>query len=199
MHHPFEMREHRNPRLALHPIDQAFSAARHNDVERAVRPLEHLADRLARGEGNARNRGFGQAGLLQPVGEAGMDRGRRVKTVRSAAQHHRVAALEAERAGVGGHVRPALVNDADDAERRRHAFDDEAVWAGEGREHPSDRIGQRGDVLEPARDRLDAAGIESEPVDQGRAQVLGASLERDRSALAARIPAARSRKSRAAA
>ena len=174
MHDALEMGEHRDPRLALHPVDQALSAAGHDDVERAVQAAQHLADRLARGEGRARDRGLRQARGLEAVGEAGMDRGRRVKTVRSAAQHHSVAALEAERAGVGGDIRPALVDDADDAKRRRHPFDDEAVGAGERRQHPTDRIGQVRDLLEPARDRLDATGIESEPVDQGRAQVLRA-------------------------
>ena len=101
-----------------------------------------------------------------------MDGGRRMETVRAAAQHDRVAALEAKRAGVGGDVRPALVDDADDAERRRHPVDDEAVGAGEARQHPADRIGQRGDLFEAASDSFDAAVIESEPVDHGGAQVL---------------------------
>ncbi len=102
-----------------------------------------------------------------------MDGGRRAKTVRAAAQHHRIAALEAERAGVRGHIRPALVDDADDSERRRHALDDEAIGTGVPRQHPPDRVGQGGDLLEPARDRLDPRRIERQPVDQGRAQALG--------------------------
>ena len=98
------------------------------------------------------------------------------KTVRAAAQHYRIAALEAEGAGVGGHVGAALVDHPDDPERRRHALDDEAIGAGEGREHPPDGIGQRGDVLEPAGNCLDSNGIEHQPVDQRRAQVLGSGL-----------------------
>ena len=142
VHDAFEMGEHRHARLALNPLDQAFSPARHDDVERAAEALEHLADRLPRGEGRARNRSLGQTGFLQARDQAALDGGRRANTIRAAAQHHSVAALEAERAGVGGHIGPALVDHADDAERRRHALDHEAVGAGEGREHPPDRIGQ---------------------------------------------------------
>ena len=63
MHDAFEMGEHRHARLALNPLDQALSAARHDDVERAAEALQHLADRLARGEGRARNRSLRQTGL----------------------------------------------------------------------------------------------------------------------------------------
>ena len=105
-----------------------------------------------------------------------MDGGRRAKTVRAAAQHDRIAALEAERAGVRGHVGPAFVDDADDAERRRHALDDEAIGTGVPRQHSPDRVGQGGDLLEPARDRLDPRRIERQPVDQRRAQALGSGI-----------------------
>ena len=50
-----------------------------------------------------------------------------MEAVRAAAQHHGVAALQAQRAGVGGDVGAALVDDADDAERHRDALDDEPV------------------------------------------------------------------------
>ncbi len=172
VHDPLEMGEDRHPRLALHPVDEALAAARHDDVERSAEPLQHLPDRRARGEWRARNRRLGQTGLLEAGDEAGMDRGRRMETVRSAAQHHGVAALEAERARVRRHVRPALVDDADDAERRRDPLDHEAVGAREGREHAADRIGQGGDLLEAPRDRFDAGLVERETVEKGRRQSL---------------------------
>ena len=62
----FEMREHRHARLALHPIDQALAAARHDDVERPAEAVQHLADRFARSEGRARNGRLGQAGRPRP-------------------------------------------------------------------------------------------------------------------------------------
>ena len=164
----FEVGEHRNARLPLHAVDQALAAARNDDVERAVEARQHLAHNLAGGKGSARNGGFRQARLPQALDKAGVDRGGRVKAVRAAAQHHRVAALQAQRAGVGGDVRPALVDDADDAERGRDALDDEAVGAIVGREHPADRIGQFCDLLHPLRHRLDALFVKCESVDHRR-------------------------------
>ena len=99
-----------------------------------------------------------------------------METVRAAAQHHRVAALEAQRAGVGGDVRAALVDHADDAERRRDALDREAVRPLEGGEHAPDRVGQRGDLLDAARDCLDAGGVESQTVEESVGDALGARL-----------------------
>ena len=95
-----------------------------------------------------------------------------MKTVRAAAQHDGVAALEAERARIRRDVRPALIDDADDAERRRHALDDQAVRPREGRKHAPDRIRQGGDLFEAARGSLDAIRVERQPVDQGRAEAL---------------------------
>ena len=75
MHNAFEMGEHRHPRLALDALDQALSSARHDDVERAAEALQHLADRLASGEGRACNRGLRQPRFLQARNETGVDRG----------------------------------------------------------------------------------------------------------------------------
>ena len=63
MHNSLEMGEHRHARLALNPLDQALSAARHDHVKRAAKALQHLADGFARGEGGARNRRLRQSGL----------------------------------------------------------------------------------------------------------------------------------------
>ncbi len=172
VHDALEMGEDRHARLALHPLDQALAAARHDDVERSAEALEHLADGGARGERRARDRRFRQPGLPQPRDQAGVDRRRRVETVRAAAQHDGVAALQAERAGVRGDVRAALVDDAHDAERRRDPLDDEAVGAVEGREHAADRIGQRRDVLEAAGDRLDPRLVQREAIEERRRQAL---------------------------
>ena len=92
-----------------------------------------------------------QAGRLQPFDQAGMDRRRRIQRIRAAAQDHRIAGLEAERAGVGRHVGPALVDDADDAERRAHALDMQAVRPIPFGNHLADRIGEVGDGSERRR------------------------------------------------
>jgi hypothetical protein len=96
-----------------------------------------------------------------------------MKAVRPAAQHRRIAALEAQGAGVRGDVGPALVNHADDAERRRDAFDPQSVGPLEMRQNAPDRVGQRGDLLDPARHRLDPAFVERQPVDESRRQPPG--------------------------
>ena len=123
----FEMGEDRHPRLALHAPDQAFAAARNDHVEIAVEAVQHLADGGAVGGRHQLDGIFRQAGRLQPFDQAGMDGGGRIERIRAAAQDHRIAGLEAERAGIRRHVRPALIDDADDAERRAHALDMQAV------------------------------------------------------------------------
>ena len=96
MHDAFEMREHRHARLALHALDQRLAAARHDHVERAAETRQHLPDRLARGERRARDRRFRQARLGEAGDETGVDRGGGVETVGAAAQHHGIAALQAQ-------------------------------------------------------------------------------------------------------
>ena len=77
-----------------------------------------------------------------------MDRGGASMRIRAAAQDHGVAGLERQRTGVGGDVRAALEDDADDAERRAHALDVEAVRPVPFGDDRADRIGKRGDLLE---------------------------------------------------
>src|SRR5919108_661280 len=87
----------------------------------------HLADRGAIGGRHELDSVFRQLRRLQAFDQAGMDSGRRIERVRASAQDHRVTRLEAQRAGIGCHVRPALIDDPDHAERRAHTLDMEAV------------------------------------------------------------------------
>ncbi len=110
------MRDHRDAALALHPLDQRAAAARHDDVDSAGHAS--ASGRPPRGRWSAR------AGSRPPAGrpraarvQAGEDRARGMEAFGAAAQDRRVAGLEAQPAGVGGHVGAALVDDADDAER----------------------------------------------------------------------------------
>ena len=66
---PLGMREHRHPRLALHPLDQGFSAARDDQVEQPGGG-EHGGDIGAVGSGGDLHAGVGQAGGAQPGGAA---------------------------------------------------------------------------------------------------------------------------------
>ena len=77
-----------------------------------------------------------------------------------------VARLEAEAGRVAGDVRAVLVDDRHDAERHPHLADAQAVRSHPAVEHLADRIGQRRDLAEPAGHRLDAAGVEPQPVDR---------------------------------
>ena len=62
-----------------------------------------------------------------------------------------IAGLQAERAGIGRDVGAALEDDADDAERRAHALDVQAVGAVPFGDHFADRIGQFGDGADAVR------------------------------------------------
>ena len=151
----FEVREHRHARLRLHARHEALAAARHDDVD-ARRRARRASRRRRRGRWSARagSPSLGQAGRAQalaPAQRAMAPRG--AEALRAAAQDRGVAGLEAERAGVGRHVRAALEDDADDAERRRDALDRQAVRPLQLGEHAADGIGQIGDALDRVGDR----------------------------------------------
>ena len=76
--------------------------------------------------------------------------------------------------GIAGHVGPALIDDADDAERHAHARDVEAVGPRPLRDRGADGIGQRGYVLDSARHALDAISIQREAIEHRARQALGA-------------------------
>ena len=116
----------------------------------------------------------GNPAATQPVDQAGVNGAAGMHALGAAAQDGGVAGLQAQRARIAGHVRPALVDDADDAERHAHARDVEAVGTRPLRDGGADGIGQRGDVLDAARHGLDALLIEREPIEHGAGQALGA-------------------------
>ena len=156
----FEMGEHRHARLALHARDQALAAARHDDVDGAVEARKHHADRGAVA-GRHQLRRMPPAGRPPPaLDQRGVDGAVRAKALRAAAQDRGIAGFEAERGGVGGHVRAALIDDADHAERHAHALDRHAVRARPALRHRADRIGKPAHDLEPRRHGLDALVVE---------------------------------------
>ena len=65
----------------------------------------------------------GRSAAASPATRQRVDRRRRTHALAPAAQDRGVPGLEAQRARIRGHVRPALVDDADDAERHAHALD----------------------------------------------------------------------------
>ena len=99
-----------------------------------------------------RDRALGELG--------GDDRGQhgvRVRRRGRAAQHDRVAGLQAQRGGVDGHVRPRLVDDGDDAERHAHLAHVEPVGQPVAVDDLADGVGQRGDRAHRVGDRRRSA------------------------------------------
>ena len=177
-----EVGEDRHPRLRLDAGDEARPAARHDHVEVAVEAGEHGAHGGAVARRHQADRRLGQAGGAQARHQAPVDQRGGAEALRTAAEHGGIAALEAQRAGIRRDARPALENDADDAERDSDALDAQAVGALDGRQHPADRIGQRGDGVEPGGERRDAALVEGKAVGEGAAapslgEVLGVGRE----------------------
>ena len=85
----------------------------------------------------------GSPAAARPCDEPGVDRLRRAQALGAAAQDRGVAGLQAERAGVGGDVRPALEDHADDAERRAHPADVQPRGPVPLGDHLPDRVGLR--------------------------------------------------------
>src|SRR5262249_10334709 len=117
--HAVQVLDHGDTRIVHQPLDQAFPAARHDYVH-VVLHRDQLADRRAIGGLDHLDCGLGQPGCLQALVHAGGDRLVGVQRFRAAAQYGRVAGLDAEPGGVGGHVRTRFVDDAHHAYRHAH-------------------------------------------------------------------------------
>ncbi len=165
---PVEMRHDGHARVALHALDEPLAAARHDHVDVLLHLAQQVADGLAVLRRHELDGGLGQPVGFEPLDEAGVQRRVRAHGLGAAAQNRGVAALQAQRARIGRHVRAALVDDADDAERHAHALDLETVRALPARDDLPDRIGERGDGLDGGRDALDALVVEGEPIEQRR-------------------------------
>ena len=113
-------------------------------------------------------------------------------------EHACVAGADAERKGIGGDVRPCLVDHGNDAHGHRHALHAYTGVEGAAPAHASKRVILPGDLLEGGGNGLEAGGIEHEPVKKGPG--MPAARERSMSLLLeATMVAVRSRMRRAAA
>ena len=97
--------------------------------------------------------------------ETRVNRSARARALGAAAQDRRIAALQAQRRRIGRHVGPALVNDADDAERHAHARDLETVRPLPFGDDLPDGIVERRDRFEPGGRRFEPLVVEREAVD----------------------------------
>ena len=112
----------------LHARDQALAAARHDHVDVAVEARAASAPTAARSRvGTSWMASSGRPAARRPATGTHGSRALECEALGAAAQDRGIAGLEAERAGIGRHVRAALVDDADDAERHAHALDRQAV------------------------------------------------------------------------
>ena len=171
----FEMGDDRDAAFALHPLDQRAPTARHDHIDMITHP-EHQPDRGAVTGRHQLYRGIGQTRRAQPLAQRRDQSARRIKTLRAAAQDRGISRFERQPAGIGGHIWPALVDDADNAERHRDALDVEPVRPRPAGERAADRVGQFGDRFEPGGDRFDALRIERQAVAQCRGEPLALRL-----------------------
>jgi len=151
--------------------DQAFTAPRDDQVDELVL-LEHFRDTLAvgkrdDGKGSDRDPGFLHR-FAQNTGDGhiGIDR------LGPAAEDDGIAGLQAERRGIGGHIGPRLINDADDAERDPHFADHQAVGAFPHARHLAHRIRERRHFPQAVRHGPDAFPVQHQPVEHGRRNAL---------------------------
>ena len=138
------------------------------------RPAEHQPDRGAVAGRHQLDRGLRQPGVAQAVAERGLDGAARAQTVRAAAQDRGIAGFQAERAGIGGHIGPALVDDADDAERHPDALDGHAVRPRPGFGDGADRVLEGAHRVDAGGHGLDAAGVERQAVEKSAGHAGGA-------------------------
>ncbi len=164
----FEMAHDGHARILLHARDETFAASRHDDVDEAAHVAQHDPDGLAILRRHHLHGRFGQAVHAERTSETGMDRGARARAFGAAAQDRGIAALQAKRGRVGRDVRPALVNDADHAERHAHARDLETVRTLPFGDGLPDGIVERRDRFEPGGRRFDPLVVERQPVDHRR-------------------------------
>ena len=151
--------------LVADQFDQPASAARDHQIDEFI-GLEQRSDGVAVGRADRLHRILGQAGSFQPGAHAIDDHARRIAAFAAAAQDHRIARFEAERAGVGADIGARFVNHADHADRHGDAFDGEAVGPLERRQLAADGVGQFGDFLQRAGHARDPLLGQAQTVDE---------------------------------
>ena len=154
--------DHRHRGDRLQRLLQPLATARDDEVDEAV--LGGELGQLLAPAAQQRHRALGQPG--RRLGGHRGEHGVGVRRRRRAAQHDRVARLQAQRGGVDRHVRARLVDDGDDPEWHALAAHGEPVGEPAAVEHLADRIGQRGDVAHLAAIPATRSVVEPQPVHQ---------------------------------
>ena len=167
------MAQHRHAGLGLDAGDEAFSAARDQQVDGAVQPGQQGADGGPVGGGHQLDGVGGQAGRGQALDHGRMDRQGAGETIGAAAQEGDIARAQTEGGGVGGDVGTALIDDGQHAQRGADAGEVEAVGPGPARGLDPERIGEGGDLVDRLGHGGDPGGGQGQPVDEGLVQPIG--------------------------
>ena len=156
----FEMSKHRHPCLVLHARDKAFAPARDDDINRTLKPREHQPDSIAFARWHELDRIFGQASRAKPRAHRIRNQRRGAEALGTAAQKGGISAFKAQSGGIRRDIGAAFEDHADDAERRRHALETQAVGLGPFGKHATHGIVERGDIGDRLGDGVQARGIE---------------------------------------
>ena len=161
----------RHPRTGHDFFDQAFAAARDDEVEVLIH-LRHVLHTGAVGEGNelyaVRRQASSFTTSLQCSGEGHI----RVNGLAAATQQGGVAGFKTKAGSIRGDVWPGFENDADDADGDALFGDVQTVGAAPVGEDFPHRIRQGRDFTHGVSHGFEALGIEREAVDHGLAQAL---------------------------
>ena len=174
--------DHRHRRDRLERRLQPLAAARDDQVDEPVLRGQLRAAPRGRRRPPVRSRPSGSpASAAAAVAIAASTRVG-VRGDRRAAQHDRVARLQAQRGAVDRHVRARLVDDRDDAERHAHLAHVEAVGQPEALDHLADRVRQRrrSSARRPAIPATRASSS-AQPVEQRRVEAAGSPASMSRS------------------
>ena len=135
-----EVLQHRHPRLLAHAADQAFAAAGNGQVD----VLGHVQQFIHRGAIGGGHQLDGVRRQTRFGGGRGQDfRDRRVAVAASLPpRRHGVAALDANACGVGGHVRPRLVDEEDHPQRHADLLHLQAVGPDRRGDHLAEGSGK---------------------------------------------------------
>ncbi len=124
---------------ACSAVLQALAAARDDQIDGVLLRGE-LGELLAPAAGDEADAAVGQPGGDGRLGGDLRERGVGVRRRGGAAQHDRVARLQAQRGGVDRDVGARLVDDRDDAERHAHLAHVEAVGQAVAVDHLADGV-----------------------------------------------------------